>query len=114
MVIKVRGIRRLLPAAVAAAALSLALGAFAAPASAATQNASVGGPRWQTGRWTTLAEVTAAHGGTAVVAPLGISATPSAVGVCTDSSGFHLGGQFFCGDAYGIGLTNALRVEFAP
>lgn len=81
-------------AAVAAAALGLALGALAAPASAATQHASVASPRWQTGAQTTRPEV---------AAPSGTTANPSTVGICTDSSGFNLGGRFFCGDAYGPG-----------
>lgn len=64
-------------AAVAAVTATLALGALAAPASAATQNAAAGGPQSQasaSGMLATLHEVTAAHAGNAVAAPSGAGA----------------------------------------
>jgi hypothetical protein len=64
-------------AAAAAVTATLALGALAAPASAAPQNAAAGGPRSQasaSGMPATLHEVTAAHVGNAVAAPSGAAA----------------------------------------
>jgi hypothetical protein len=63
--------------AAAAVAVTLALGALAAPASAAAQNAAVGGTRSQasaSGMPTALHAVTAAHIGNALAAPPGAAA----------------------------------------